>query len=110
LSFTFEHNIVYWDEGELLDGRWTDNNFRLDDNLYYSVGWLPIEFSNWSFPDWQQRGQDIHSLIANPLFADPEDGDFSLESGSPAHKLGFRPIDLSAVGAGRVGAQPSPLQ
>lgn len=100
LSFTFEHNIVYWDQGRLLDGKWTDNNFRLDDNLYYSVSSQPISFSNGSFRDWQKRGHDVHSLIANPLFADPEDGDFSLESGSPAIQLGFRPIDLSGVGAG----------
>jgi parallel beta-helix repeat protein len=98
LSFTFEHNIVYWDEGELLDGTWADNNYRLDHNLYYSVGWLPIEFSKWSFQDWQKRGQDIHSRIANPLFVDPQHGDFSLESGSPAVKVGFRPIDISKVG------------
>ncbi len=100
LSFTFEHNIVYWDEGELLDGTWADNNYRLDYNLYYSVGWLPIEFSKWSFQGWQKRGQDVHSLIANPLFADPQHGDFSLERGSPAAKVGFRAIDLSNIGAG----------
>jgi parallel beta-helix repeat protein len=98
LSFTFEHNIVYWDEGELLDGTWEDNNYRLDYNLYYSVGWLPIKFSNWSFTEWQKRGQDVHSIIANPLFADPQHGDFSLESGSPAAKVGFRAIDLSNIG------------
>jgi Right handed beta helix region len=100
LSFTFEHNIVYWDEGDLLDGTWADNNYRLDHNLYYSVGWLPIEFSKWSFRDWQKRGQDVHSLIANPLFADPEHGNFSLELGSPAVKVGFNAIDLSKVGPG----------
>jgi parallel beta-helix repeat protein len=100
LSFTFEHNIVYWDEGELLDGTWADNNYRLDYNLYYSVGWLPIKFSKWSFQDWQKRAQDMHSLIANPLFADPQHGDFSLESGSPTAKVGFRAIDLSKIGPG----------
>jgi parallel beta-helix repeat protein len=92
LSFAFEHNIVYWDKGILLDGTWADNNYRFDDNLYYSVGWLPIDFSKWSFRDWQKRGQDVHSFIANPLFVDPEHGDFSLEAGSPARKVGFRPI------------------
>ena len=101
LSFTFEHNLVYWDKGNLLDGKWDDNNYRLDDNLYYSVGWLPIEFSTWSFQDWQKRGQDVHSLIANPLFVDPEEGDFSLERGSPAFKIGFKRIDTSKVGTGQ---------
>ncbi|HTV54101.1 MAG TPA: right-handed parallel beta-helix repeat-containing protein [Terriglobia bacterium] len=98
LSFTFERNIVYWNQGELFDGAWADNNYRFDHNLYYSAGWLPIEFSKWSFRDWQKQGQDLHSLIANPLFADPLHGDFSLESGSPAVKVGFQAIDLSKVG------------
>jgi parallel beta-helix repeat protein len=100
LSFTFEDNLVYWDEGKLLDGSWEDNNYRFDRNLYYSVGW-PVEFSKWSFEEWQKRGQDIHSLIANPLFVDPQHGDFSLESGSPATKVGFKAIDLSKAGPER---------
>ena len=36
LSFTFEHNIVYWKEGTLLDpdGKWDDDQFHFDYNLY----------------------------------------------------------------------------
>jgi parallel beta-helix repeat protein len=97
-SFTFEHNIVYWDEGELLDGTWADNNYRFDHNLYYHVGGLPIEFSEWAFQDWQRRGQDAHSLVANPLFYDPQHGGFSLEPGSSAAKVGFKAINLSRLG------------
>lgn len=112
LSFTFEHNIVYWDTGELLDGAWADNNYRFDDNLYYCVGWLPIKFSKWSFKQWQKRGQDVHSAIANPLFADPQHGDFSIEPGSPAGGVGFRAMDVSNVGPGgsnfRAGSEESP--
>ena len=33
LSFTFEHNIVYWNEGKLLNGNWTDDQFHMDYNL-----------------------------------------------------------------------------
>ena len=43
LNFTFEHNIIYWKEGELLNGDWsTPNQFHLDYNLYYLAGGQPI--------------------------------------------------------------------
>jgi len=43
-------------------------------------------------------GQDKDSLIADPLFVDPEHGDFRLRHGSPAAKIGFESWDMSAVG------------
>ena len=51
-----------------------------------------------SYEDWQNRGFDMHSIIADPLFVDPENDDYSLRPDSPAFKLGFKPIDLSRVG------------
>jgi hypothetical protein len=68
--------------------------------------------SDWahSWEQWQEkRGQDKHSLIADPLLADPEHGDFSLKPDSPALKLGFQPIDLSRVGP-RKAAKPQLTQ
>ncbi|HKT10281.1 MAG TPA: right-handed parallel beta-helix repeat-containing protein [Terriglobia bacterium] len=98
LSFTFEHNIVYWDSGKLLDGSWANNEFHFDHNLYYHTEGQPIKFGKLSFAEWQARGQDVHSLIADPLFVDPSHGNFSLKAGSPAFTIGFKPIDLSQVG------------
>ncbi|MFC1739699.1 hypothetical protein ACFL1G_11745, partial [Planctomycetota bacterium] len=51
-----------------------------------------------TFEDWQKRGFDTHSVIADPLFTDPENDDYSLRPESPAFELGFKPIDLSRVG------------
>ena len=51
-----------------------------------------------SFAAWQERGLDTHSLVADPLFVDAAHDDYSLKPGSPALKLGFKPIDLSTVG------------
>ena len=48
--------------------------------------------------DWKQKGYEEHSIIADPLFVDPENDDYSLRPDSPAFKLGFKPIDLSTVG------------
>ena len=46
----------------------------------------------------QRGGVDTHSLGVDPLFVDPENGDFRLQPNSPALKLGIVPIDLSTVG------------
>ncbi|MFC1737715.1 right-handed parallel beta-helix repeat-containing protein [Planctomycetota bacterium] len=51
-----------------------------------------------TFEDWQKRGFDTHSIIADPLFVDPENDNYSLRPDSPAFELGFKPIDLSRVG------------
>ena len=48
--------------------------------------------------EWQKRGQDVHSVVADPLFVDPDHNDFTLKPDSPAIKLGFVPIDMSQVG------------
>jgi len=58
-----------------------------------------IALSEWEA--WQALGLDTHSVIADPLFVDPENGDFTLKPESPALKLGFRPIDVSIVGPRR---------
>jgi parallel beta-helix repeat protein len=101
ISFFFEGNIVYWTTGPLLAGNWSNNQFRLDRNLYWQAAGEPIDFAGKSLEEWQAAGQDEHSLIADPLFEDVENHDFRLKPDSPALKLGFQPIDLSTVGPRR---------
>ena len=43
-------------------------------------------------------GLEVESLIGDPLFTDPEGGDFSFKEGSPALKLGIEPLDASKMG------------
>ena len=52
---------------------------------------------------WQKLHYDTHSVVAEPLFVDAANDDYSLKPDSPAFKLGFKPIDISQVGlrAGR---------
>jgi parallel beta-helix repeat protein len=97
LSFIFEHNIVYWKDGKLLEGRWDGNHFKFDHNLYFRVGGEPIKFNGLSWAEWHERGQDLHSLIADPLFIDPQHGDFRLKPGSPASKIGFTPLRSQGI-------------
>ncbi len=97
-SFVFEGNILYWSEGALLGSNWTDAQYSLDRNIYWRTGGGEIRLGNWSWDEWRARGQDRQSRIADPLFADPEKGDFRLKPGSPALEMGFRPIDAAGIG------------
>jgi hypothetical protein len=45
-------------------------------------------------------------MIADPMFMDPEKGDFGLKAGSPAEKIGFKPIDITRTG--RLNRAPAP--
>lgn len=100
LSFFFERNIVVWDnDSPLLGSNWKDNNFKLDRNLYWRMG-KPVVFPDaLSLEQWrEQRGQDEHSLIADPLFMDAAADDYRLKPGSPAFELGFVPFDAARAG------------
>ena len=56
---------------------------------------------NASLADWQSRGHEAGSKVADPLFADAAAGNFNLKEGSPAPALGFEPLDLTqGVGPG----------
>ncbi|HUU60114.1 MAG TPA: right-handed parallel beta-helix repeat-containing protein [Phycisphaerae bacterium] len=99
VSFQFRRNIVYFDnDGTAVIGNWDGLNALVDRNLYFNASGKRMKFAGGTFAAWRKRGADAHSLIADPKFADPESGDFSLRKGSPAAKIGFIPFDLSTVG------------
>lgn len=100
-SFLFLRNIVYFDNGNLLNGNWTGGQFDMDDNLYWDTRGKPLSFGGKSLADWQATGHDQHSRVADPEFVDPAKGNFALKPGSPALAMGFKPIDLTGVGARR---------
>ena len=99
LSFTFERNIVYWKPtGNLLGSNWTDDKYKMDYNLYWRTDGQPFDFAKMSLEKWRERGQDRNSIIADPMFVDPENGNFGLKPGSPGEKIGFKPIQLETPG------------
>lgn len=101
LAFTFTGNIVLWKEGKLLghlDRGWLGSQVALSKNLYWRADGQPFDFAGKTFAEWQAAGQDTGSLIADPLFIDPEHGDFHFKPGSPYAKIGFRPFDYSLAG------------
>ena len=69
---------------------------KMDRNLL----WNPNE-PNWAaahFTAARAEGVEKKSVVGDPLFRDPENGDFRFKAGSPAPKLGIQPIDLRRVG------------
>ncbi|MBN2451580.1 MAG: right-handed parallel beta-helix repeat-containing protein, partial [Lentisphaeria bacterium] len=93
VSFTFEKNIVLVDNGLPLGGNWSNGKVRLDGNIYWDVGGLPLDFAGCDFEEWREdMGQDRHSIIEDPLFHDPVNGDFRLRPGSPAMMMMIEPL------------------
>jgi hypothetical protein len=104
-GLTFQRNIVaYTNPAAVLfaTGRLDENVIRIDRNLYFLAGGKePAVGRGTSLADWQKRGFDRNSAVADPLFVDPARDDYTLRPDSPAFKLGFEPIDTSKVGLRR---------
>ncbi len=99
LSFSFETNIVYFDSGVLLTGDWAGDKYVMDHNLYFDTrGSNAFNFAGLPLDQWRKRGHDLDSLIADPLFTDPANDNFTMINSSPAHEQGFHPINIHNVG------------
>ena len=108
LSFTFRGNIVYWDnDSPLLGGNWDGANTGTADgkpteryafarNLYWHASGKDTLFpGNKTLAQWQEAtGQDKGSLVQDPLFAAPAQGDFRFRSTEAIDKIGFTPFDV----------------
>ena len=97
-----QQNIYYWKQGKLFRrDHWHNFTTLRDYNLYFDASGRPIKFLEWSLEEWRRKKYlDQHSIIADPLFVDPDNGDFRLKAGSPAiEKLGFRPLPLDKMPA-----------
>jgi hypothetical protein len=104
----FRHNIVASHDPSAQLYQVKDVDFehnRWDNNLLWQYGRpVMIEIMHdaqssaepWS--GWQQRGEDPHSVVADPLFADAARDDYRLKAGSPALALGFKPIPVTSIG------------
>lgn len=112
VSFMMRNNIIYWENGSPLLGsnwsseRWGESDgvarhsFELSSNLYWSVaGGEEIFPGKRTLGKWQEEmGQDMGSVVADPLFVDVAAGDFRFREGSPYEQVGFKPFDVKAAG------------
>jgi hypothetical protein len=94
-SWTYTRNIVY----DTFQGAnhtaymaAADGIAPFSSNVYFNPYGTPLLFGpNQTFAEWQKTGQDNGSVIADPLFTgDVNQCDFfTIQSNSPAAKLGF---------------------
>lgn len=97
-SFTFEHNIVIFDQGSLLGYNWSGGGYQADWNIYWDIRGRTPYFGNDTWDNWRSKGYDMHSAIVDPQFANVLSRNFHILPGSPAIKMGIHSIDLTAVG------------
>ena len=102
-GLVLERNVFYYTDPKAVlvsAGKLDEKVIRADRNVYFHAGGKePVMrggASTWA--DWQARGFDRNSLVADPLFVDAAHDNYALRPNSPALKLGFEPIDTSRVG------------
>lgn len=80
----------------------TDRTVCLRKNLYFDS--KTAEPTMMDLPGFRKFNEirsyenEEDSIVADPLFTDPEHYDFTLKPNSPAFALGFKPIELSNIG------------
>ncbi|MEO8271719.1 MAG: hypothetical protein ABI557_18495, partial [Aureliella sp.] len=79
-------------------GPWNKILANVDNNCYFNAAGDEITFAGMDRGTWQELGHDEHSIIADPMFVDPENNDYHLRPESPALKIGFKPFDYSQAG------------
>ncbi len=102
----FARNIVSFRQGRLLRvRRWHDKVLaRCDSNLYWKVSGGLDDLGGdltpkGSLEAWRAAGYDRASVVADPMFVDPENDDYRLRENSPARLIGFEPIPVERIGA-----------
>jgi hypothetical protein len=99
-TLLYAHNLFYWSDSTLFFAgkRQLTDRVRFDHNLYWQKD---APAPTWFIPtsaqlEWSTRNAD--RVVADPLFTDPDNGDFRLKPNSPAEKVGFVPFDYSGAG------------
>ena len=98
LSFTFQNNIIEWSTGANLAGPWDKIRHISGSNCYWNASGKAVDFLGRPLSSWQDMGHEQGSIVADPMFNAPGEGDFRLSSKSPALKLGFKPFDYTQAG------------
>ncbi len=110
-----KNNIFYYpDQGTGMAASARDVNPQanpFDGNVYWPGDGNVWRIQNRHVNDgawsaWQALGQDVHSVIADPLFTDAANGDYRLKADSPAFTCGFRELPYSEMGLQRTEFRP----
>jgi parallel beta-helix repeat protein len=105
----FDHNIVVANSatsgtseagGSLTGASWDHNLYsgtQLSGSPFLIWGTTAPNYYN-TLAQWQGFGFDLHSVVADPLFANAAQGNFTLAANSPAYALGFQDIPIAQIG------------
>ena len=98
-SFTFERNIVLADGFPLLSyGEvWEKGNADFDRNCFWDIADKNPAFGGMTLKEFRERW-DARTILADPMFNDPLNGDFTFKSLKTARKIGFEPFDYTRAG------------
>jgi len=102
--YSFLNNIVYFNQGSAITSTWhTKEGLKpsateYDYNCYWDTRKPMPDFHGLSFKDWQKLGRDKNSIVADPLFVDPENFDFRFRKQTVTKRIGFKPFDYSKAG------------
>ena len=87
ISFYFKHNIIYWQQGKFIAGLSKNEKYQamavFDRNIYWQTNQPNPTFGNLSWREWQEH--DRYSRFVDPLFIDPQEGNFQLQANSPVN-------------------------
>jgi len=97
-SLSFTNNIIYFDRGTLSSSNWHKFNLLTDYNCYWDTRTASLSFGDISFNDWQKSGKDVHSVIADPGFIDPESFNFNFRNSKVYKRMKFVPFDYTEAG------------
>jgi hypothetical protein len=84
-GFTAKNNIIYSDKCVIVSGN-SGTNSDFDFNNYFFTSIKPFTWGtiDYTFAKWKDNsGHDMNSLTADPLFVDPDHGDYRLKDTSP---------------------------
>jgi hypothetical protein len=103
----FRRNIIYYSRPQAKLFQYSRNDVPEQNTSDYNLIWhkgLPLDLGLPNVPkeqqwaEWQKRGFDTHSIVADPLFVDAAQDDYRLRPESPAFALGFEPIPVDQIG------------
>lgn len=97
-SLDFTNNIILADCGITTHGAWDKANVVMDRNMYWDLRPDTIKFSGRTFEQWKKIPRDVNSIVADPMFRDAANLDFTIRNKKAIKKIGFTPFNYSKAG------------
>jgi len=97
LSFSFFNNIVLYEQGPIFRGPWLKGQIEMRNNVYWGIKSTP-SFFDMDLNQWQAKGKDIGSQIADIIAIDPSTMEVSYKNELVLKEKGIVPFDPNQAG------------